>query len=89
MCINKYLIRENDEGGDRLLVVSSDKTRSNGQKIETRDILSQHTQKTLIYCAGEWPLVQVTQRGFGLSMLGNIQNPAGHDPGQAALADPA
>lgn len=71
------------------MVVSSDKTRSNRQKIKTHDILSQHTQKTLIYCLGGWLLVQVTQRDFGLFMLGHMQNPAGHDPGQPALADPA
>jgi len=31
---------------------------------------------------------RVVQKGCGIVVLGDIQNPTGHDPGQPALADP-
>lgn len=34
-------------------------------------------------------LEQVTQRGYGISVLGHIQNSTGHGPEQPFVADPA
>lgn len=34
-------------------------------------------------------LVQVAQRGYGVSSLGNIQNPCGHGAGQSTLGGPS
>lgn len=34
-------------------------------------------------------LVQVAQRGYGVSSLGNIQNPCGHGAGQSTLRGPS
>lgn len=33
--------------------------------------------------------LKLTQRGGRISILGGIQKPAGHDPGQPVLGDPA
>jgi len=42
-------------------------------------------KETLFYCEGNWALVQVSWRGYGISILGNIKNMPGHGPGQPAL----
>ena len=44
---------------------------------------------TLFYCEHHWALAQVAQRGCGVSLLGDIQKPSGHGPGQLALGGPA
>ena len=45
----------------------------------------------LIYCKRDWTMEQVTQRDCGVSILGDIQNPAGPEPGpeQPGLVDSA
>ena len=45
--------------------------------------------KPLFYCEGGQTLEEVAWRGCGVSILGDIQNPSGHGPGQPALAAPA
>lgn len=45
-------------------------------------------KETLFYWEGDQTLAQVTQRGYGVSILGNTQNP-GHIPGQPAVGNPA
>ena len=39
-------------------------------------------------CAGDQALAQVAQRGCGISILGDIQEPSGHGYGQVALGGP-
>lgn len=43
-------------------------------------------KETLFYWEGDQALAQVTQRGCGVSILGNTQKP-GHVPGQLAVGD--
>lgn len=47
------------------------------------------TRKPHFYSEGGQTLAQDARRGCGDSMLGGIQNPAGHSPGQPAVGDPA
>ena len=53
-----------------------------------QEVPSEH-QETLCYCEGDRALAQVAQRGSGVSLLGGIQKPSGHDPGQPGLGGPA
>lgn len=52
-----------------------------------RKIPSEH--KTLLYSEGGKTVAQATQRDCGVTISGDIQSPAGHGPGQTALADTA
>ena len=54
---------------------------------------SQTSGNTFCYCKGGWALARVVQRGCGISLIGDTQEPSGEgsgeSPGQAALASPA
>jgi len=41
------------------------------------------------YCEGDQALAQVAQRAGGVFLLGDIQKPQGHCPGQPTLGDPS
>lgn len=43
--------------------------------------------KTFLYNEGGKTLALATQRGYGVTISGDIQSPAGRGPGQTALAD--
>ncbi|PKU48910.1 mam domain-containing protein 2 [Limosa lapponica baueri] len=84
--VYKYLTERNTEDGDRCFsVVPSDRTRSNGHTVKCKKFHS-NIRKKRVYCE---TLTQIAQQGFGVSVCGHIQNPAGHGPGQPALADHA
>lgn len=43
----------------------------------------------LLYCEGSQTMVQITHRGCGVSILGDVQNPREHSLDQSTLADHA
>lgn len=43
----------------------------------------------IFYCEDDQALPQIVQRGCGISILGDVQNPSGHRSGQAAQGDSA
>lgn len=45
--------------------------------------------KKIFHCEGYQTLEQVTQRGGGVSILGDTQSLTGHSPEQPAAVDPA
>ena len=53
-----------------------------------QEVLSKH-QETLLYLAEDRALAWVAQGGCGISLLGDLQKPPGHGPGQPALGGPA
>ena len=55
---------------------------------ETQEAPSEHEEK-ILYCEGNQAPEQVAQRGYGVSILGDIQKLSGHNPGQRALGEPA
>lgn len=44
--------------------------------------------KLFFYCEDDWTLEEITQRVFGVSILGNILNISGSSPGWLALGGP-
>lgn len=44
-------------------------------------------RKNLLYCKDDQTPVQVVCTGCEVSVLGEVQNPTGHCPGQPALGD--
>ncbi|KAK4831197.1 hypothetical protein QYF61_015929 [Mycteria americana] len=64
----------------------------NGQSKEQHHlhhVCSTMAQENIFHHEGGQALAQVAQRGCGISILGDIQSPAGHGPEQPAVADPA
>ena len=55
---------------------------------ETQEVPPEH-QETLFYCGSDRALAQVAQGDCGVSILGHIQKPSRHGPGQLALGGPA
>lgn len=49
--------------------------------METQEVLSEQ-QESLFHREGDPALAQVAQEGGGVSILGVIQRPSGHGPGQ-------
>ncbi|CAM9632605.1 unnamed protein product, partial [Bubo scandiacus] len=62
-------------------VVSSDRTRGNGQKFYL------NVRKKSFYSGDDEMLETVAQRGCGVLILGDIQKLRGHDAEQPALVD--
>lgn len=58
-------------------------------QIEVQGILFKHKWTKLFYCKCDQTLGQVAQKSYGVSILADVQTPTGHNPGQAALMDPA
>ena len=51
--------------------------------------LKLHVNINKFFCiGGDQAVAQVPQRGCRVSMLGDIQNPTGHSPGQLPVRDP-
>lgn len=71
---DKYLVGGSKEDRDRhLSAVPSDRTRSKEQKLKYRKF---HLNIAIFFCCEDsQPLEQVTQRGCGVSILGDIQDP--------------
>lgn len=63
------------------------KARGNGCKLK-REISFRYKEK-LFSCEGGQTLPQFSQRGHGIPVLRDIQNPTGHRPEEPALGDPA
>lgn len=85
--IHVYVDLEGGYKGDRprlFSVMPSERTRVNGHKLEQKR-LSEH-KKMLFYCEGDGAPAEVAQRGV-VSLLGDIQRPSGHGPGQLAVGD--
>lgn len=79
----KYFIGWSEEEGARLFsVVLTDRARGNGHTLKHKK-----TQNSF-YCEGDVTLDQVSQKGCGVPILGDIQNLTRHGPGQAAFAGP-
>jgi len=53
---------------------------------QQQEILSEH-KKTLFYCEGGQILIQLTQRGSGVSVCGDIQKLNRHSPRQLILLE--
>ncbi|GAB0178056.1 mitochondrial enolase superfamily member 1 [Grus japonensis] len=83
----KYLKVECQKDGARLFsVVPSDRTRSNGHKLEHRKFhLNMRKNFFTVRVTEHWN--RLPQRGVSFS--GDTQNPSGRDPVQPALGDPA
>ncbi|KAM9630334.1 uncharacterized protein ACIBXB_016808 [Morphnus guianensis] len=75
--VYKYLMGSNE-------VVPSDRTRGNACNLKHLN-----TRNHSFYCQSGQTLELVAQRCCVVSICGDTQNPAGHCPGQPALADPA
>lgn len=73
----KYCVRRSKEHRAR-----------NTWNTEIQEIQFKH-KITLIYYQGGQTREQVAQRGCGVTIPGNIENPTQHSPGQTAPADPA
>lgn len=56
-----------------------------GHQLKCKKIPSE--LKTFLYNEGGKTLALATQRGYGVTISGDIQSPAGRGPGQTALAD--
>lgn len=54
---------------------------------ETQEVPSE-LRKHFFYCEDDQALAQVVQKG-GVSIVGDIQKPSQHDPGQQVLGAPA
>ncbi|KAK4827053.1 hypothetical protein QYF61_013237 [Mycteria americana] len=54
-------------------------------KLKNRIILLLSTIRKLLYREGDQALSQAAQRGYGFSIIGDIQKPSGRGPGQPAL----
>ncbi|KAK4829453.1 hypothetical protein QYF61_004671, partial [Mycteria americana] len=79
---------DEEEGARLFSVMSCDRTRGNGHKWKYKKFhLS--IRKSLFYCDGDRTLKWVAQRSCGACILGDIQNPTGHGPGQPAVVHPA
>lgn len=82
MCINTVYIKGYKEDEARLISVEpSDRARGNGQKLKHRK-LHLNIMKHFFYCEGGQVLAQAAHEDCGVSVLGNIQKPPGHGPGQ-------
>jgi len=55
---------------------------------ESQDFLSE-CQETFVHREGHQALLQVAQKGCGVSIVGDTKNPSGHGPAQPALGGPA
>lgn len=54
---------------------------------ETREAPSEH-QETFYHCKGDQALAQVSQRGCGVSLVGDAKKLSGHVPRQPVLGGP-
>lgn len=54
----------------------------------TQEVPFEH-REALLCCAGDRALVQVAQKGFGASFLGDTQKPPEHGLGQLTVGVPA
>ncbi|KAK4817982.1 hypothetical protein QYF61_003635, partial [Mycteria americana] len=83
--IYKYLRGVRKEDRARLFsVVPSARTRGNGHKLKHRRF-PLNMREHCLHCEGDQALAQVAQRGCGVSIPGDTQNPSGHGLGQPAL----
>lgn len=69
-------------------VVPSDRTGGTGHKVKYTKV-TLDIREHFFYCEGGWEPTQGAQGGCRISILGDIQRPSGHDPGQLALGDSA
>lgn len=63
------------DGVRLFLVISSDRTRCNGHKLE-----SQKYAEELLYSKDDRALKQADQRSCGVALFGDIQDSSGHFP---------
>ena len=68
-------------------VVPGARTRGDGNK--QKHVKFHLNLRKHFCCEGDRALAQVAQSSGGVSILGDIQKPSGHGPGQPALAGPA
>ena len=80
--INVYKYLEGgckEDGAGLFSVVPSARTRGKGHKLKHRRV-PLNTRKHF-YCEGDQALTQASQRGGGVSHLGDSQKPSGYSPG--------
>lgn len=75
-------------GTRALLSAASDWAGGQGHKLKHGKLLL-HMRRNVFFCADGQTLAQVAQRGCWVSLLGELQNPIWHGPGQFALGDSA
>lgn len=74
-------------GAKLFSAVHSARTRSNGEKLEHKDVPSVH-QRALLCCSGDTALSQVVQR-LGSLLFGHLRKLLGHGPRYISLDVPA
>lgn len=76
-----------EDGARYFSVVLCDRRRGNGNQQKHRQIQSD-IQKNILLGGGK-TLAWISQRGCGVTTLGDVQNPTDHSPDHPAVADPA
>ena len=77
-------------GGWGQTLFSGVQRQDKGQRAQTeaQEVLSEHEEE-LLRSEGNGALKQVAQRGCGVSLSGDIQDPPGQGPVQPAVGHPA
>jgi len=87
--VYKHLKEESKEDEARLFsLVHSDGIRSNRHKLKSKRFFL-NIRKYIYHSEGDCAPVQLSQGGCGVSILGDIQKPAGEGPGQLGLGVPS
>lgn len=86
----KHPVEWSKEGGVKLFsVVPADRTRDNGHILKTMKFCLNTRKLFFFNCEVGQTLEQFVQRGYGVPIDGDTQNPTWHIPEQPALAAPA
>jgi len=77
-------------GGWGQTFISGAQRQDKGQRAQTEAQEAPSKQEEeLLHSEGDRALEQAAQRGYGVSLFGDIQDPPGQGPVQPAVGDPA